>query len=90
MVSTSSSSSKEGWNIMILCELSEVDCYHKDIAYLLSKIDDILEYLANTRYFSTTDLVSGYWQVQIYELYQERTVFATYLRIFEWKVLLME
>jgi hypothetical protein len=32
----------------------------KTMVYLLPKIDDMLEYLANTRYFSTMDLASGY------------------------------
>jgi hypothetical protein len=32
----------------------------KIMAYPLSKIDNILEYSANTRYFSTMDLASGY------------------------------
>ena len=36
----------------------------KDV-YPLPRIDDILDTLSETKYFSTLDLASGYWQIEM-------------------------
>ncbi|XP_067944968.1 uncharacterized protein [Watersipora subatra] len=46
-------------------------------AYLLSRIDDSLDALSGRRYFSKLDLVSGYWQVPLDAVAQEKSVFTT-------------
>ena len=35
-------------------------------AYSLPRVDDLLDTLAGSRLFSTLDLISGYWQVEIH------------------------
>jgi len=39
----------------------------KKDAYPLSRVDDTLETLSGLRWFSTLDLLSGYWQVKVAE-----------------------
>ena len=39
---------------------------HKD-AYSLPRIDDTLQALSGSKWFSTIDLLSGYWQVGVAE-----------------------
>ena len=44
----------------------------------LPRVDDTLDMLSQTWYFSTLDLTAGYWQVQMDNDSQEKTAFSTY------------
>ncbi|MCG8626970.1 MAG: reverse transcriptase family protein [Proteobacteria bacterium] len=44
----------------------------------LPRIDDSLDLLANSRYFTTLDLATGYWQVKMDSKSQEKTAFVTH------------
>ena len=44
----------------------------------LPQVDDTLDMLSQTQYFSTLDLAAGYWQVQMDNNSQEKTAFSTY------------
>ena len=46
-------------------------------AYPLPRIDDSLDALAGSMYFSTLDLVSGYWQVPLDQDAREKSAFVT-------------
>ena len=46
-------------------------------AYPLPRIDDSLDALAGSKFFSTLDLVSGYWQVPLDEDAQEKSAFIS-------------
>ena len=43
----------------------EVNGVTRKDAYPLPQVDDILETLAGSQLFSTLDLASGYWQVEV-------------------------
>lgn len=49
---------------------------HQD-AYLLPRTDESLDALAGSKYFSTLDLLAGYWQVPLSYDAQEKTAFVT-------------
>ena len=53
----------------------------------LPRIDDSLDLLAGTRYFSSLDLASGYWQVGMGEESQEKTAFLTHAGLYEFAVM---
>lgn len=55
--------------------------------YPLPRIDDALDRLRNARYFSSLDLKSGYWQIEVDERDREKTAFVTPDGLFEFKVL---
>ena len=59
---------------------------HKD-AYPFSRIDDTLDTLAGSQWFSTLDLLSGYWQVEVAESDRTKTAFITQEGLFEFKVM---
>ena len=56
-------------------------------AYPLPRIDESLDALAGSKYFSTLDLVSGYWQVPMDSDAQDKSAFITRAGLWKWKVL---
>ena len=53
----------------------------------LPRIDSTLDSLSGTRYFSTMDLMSGYWQCELDEASKEKTAFITHRGLYEFEVL---
>lgn len=56
-------------------------------AFPLPRIDDTIELLKGARHFSTLDLASGYWQVEMDEASRAQTAFTTHAGLFEFNVL---
>ena len=56
-------------------------------SYPLPRIDDALDALNGTKYFSTMDLMSGYWQVEMEPESREHTAFATFGGLYEFTVM---
>jgi len=51
--------------------------------YPLHRVDDILDAVGGTQYFSTLDLASGYWQVELDEAAREKSAFTTFKGLYE-------
>ena len=56
-------------------------------AYPLPRIDMTLDALHGSQWFSTLDLVSGYWQVELEEADKEKTAFCTTEGLYQFKVM---
>ena len=56
-------------------------------AYPLPRIEEALELLNNACWFSTMDLASGYWQIEMHPDSIDKTAFVTHQGLFEFKVL---
>ncbi|KAK3088259.1 hypothetical protein FSP39_016699 [Pinctada imbricata] len=56
-------------------------------AYPLPRINDCLDCLQNSKYFSTLDLQSGYWQIAIRPEDRPKTAFVTRRGLFEYKTM---
>lgn len=57
-------------------------CSTRD-AFPLPRIEEALEALGNAKYFSTLDLTSGYWQVEVAEQDKHKTAFSTPMGLYE-------
>ena len=58
-------------------------------AYPLPRIDESLDALSGSKYFTVIDLKSGYWQLPLEEISKEKTAFSTHRGLFEFNVLPM-
>ncbi|GFV02365.1 retrovirus-related Pol polyprotein from transposon 297 [Trichonephila clavipes] len=62
------------------------DVTKKD-SYPLPRIDDTLDTLSGHKWFSTLDLKSGYWQVEIHPEDREKTAFTSGQGLWQFKVM---
>ena len=53
----------------------------------LPRISVLLDQLGSSKYFSTLDLKSGYWQIRVYLDSQERTAFITHQGLYQFRVM---
>ena len=56
-------------------------------AYPLPRIDATLDTLAGSQWFTTLDLLNGYWQVGMDEADRQKTAFCTMEGLFQFKVM---
>ncbi|GFW45000.1 retrovirus-related Pol polyprotein from transposon 412 [Trichonephila clavipes] len=66
---------------------SPVVLRHEKDVYPLPRIDDTLDCLKGAKFFSSMDLRSGYWQIEIDEADREKTAFITPEGLYEFKVM---
>ena len=56
----------------------------KKASFPLPRIDDVLDTLQGQKIFSTLDLASGYWQIEMDDKSKEKTAFIVDNNIYEW------
>ena len=78
---------KKDGSVRFCSDLRKVNFVTRKDAYPLPNISDCLDSLGGSRYFSTLDLASGYWQVELDEDARPKTAFTTHLGLYEWKVM---
>jgi len=66
------------------CQLNKLT---KKDAHPLPRIDDTLDSLQGSCWFSTLDLASGYWQVEMDPTLKEKTAFATPFGLHQFRVM---
>ena len=55
--------------------------------YPILRIDDTLDTLSGSCWFSTLDMVSGYWQIEVGEQDREKTAFCTPYGLYKFNVM---
>ncbi len=77
---------KEG-TLRFCIDLRKVNAVTKKDSFPLPLIDEILDHLGNSLYFTTLDMTSGYWQVKMAPASQEKTAFICPEGLFEFTVM---
>ena len=71
-------------NTLRFCvDYRKVNAITKKDVYPLPCIDDILDTLGKSKYFSTLDLASGFWQIEMDPATQEKSAFTTHCGLHE-------
>ena len=65
----------------------ELNSLTRQDSFPLPRIDDLLDQLGLSLYFSILDLVSGYWQIRMHPQSIPKTAFTTPQGIFEFRVM---
>ena len=72
---------KDG-SLRFCTDYHELDSVTKPDTFPLPRIDDLLDQLGKSKYFSTLDLASGHWQIRVQQDSKEKIAFATHQGLF--------
>ena len=78
---------ERGGSFRFCIDYRKVNAVSRKDAYPLPRIDDILDTLAGSKWFSALDLLSGYWQVEVSPEDREKTAFCTHEGLFEFRIM---
>lgn len=78
---------KKDQTLRFCIDYRKLNSVTKRDVYPLPRIDDTLDRLRDAKYFSSLDLKSGYWQIEVDERDREKTAFVTPDGLYEFKVL---
>ena len=76
---------KKDGSLRFCIDYRKVNAVTRKDAYPLPRVDGTLDTLACCKWFTTLDLLSGYWQVAVDPKDREKTAFTTYDGLFEFK-----
>ena len=78
---------KKDGSIRFCVDYRKVNAVTRKDAYPIPRVDDTLDTLSGSKWFSTLDLISGYWQVEVDESDREKTAFCTPDGHYQFKVM---
>ena len=78
---------KKDWSSRFCIDYRKVNAVTQKDAYPLPRVDETLDTLSGSRWFTTLDLISGYWHVEVNPEDAEKTAFCTHEGLFEFKVM---
>lgn len=78
---------KKNGKLRFCVDYRKLNSITKKDAYPLPRIQEMLNTLAGSQWFSTLDLASGYWQVMMDPKDREKTAFITKYGIYEFNVM---
>ena len=78
---------KKDGSIRFCIDYRRLNATTKFDAYPLPRVDETFETLAGAQWFTTLDLLSGYWQVGLTEAARQKSAFVTRRGLFLWNVM---
>ncbi|NYT46987.1 MAG: RNA-directed DNA polymerase [Candidatus Methanofishera endochildressiae] len=67
---------KKDGSLRLCVDYRQLNNITKKDSYAIPRIEELLESLAGSKFFSVVDMKSGYYQVEIKEEHKERTAFT--------------
>ena len=64
--------------------IRKLNAITKKDSFPMPRIDDVLDLLVGQKFFSTLDMASGYWQIEIDEQSKAKTAFIVQNHVYEW------
>ena len=74
---------KKDGNLRFCIDYRKLNSVTKKDQYPLPRIEDILDAVGGMHYFSTLDLASGYWQIEMRDEASQKSAFATHCGLHE-------
>ena len=78
------SARKKIGGIRLCMDYRKLNSITKKDSFPLPRIDDVLDLLHGQKYFTTLDLASGYWQIEMDDSSKEKTAFIVDNNLYEW------
>ena len=78
---------KKNGKLRLCVDYRKLNNVTKKDSYPLPRIDDMLETLSGSTWFSSLDMASGFWQVEMKPEDREKTAFVTKYGIYEFTVM---
>lgn len=78
---------KKNGTLRFCVDYRKLNAVTRKDAYPIPRIDDTLDTLAGSQWFSTLDLISGYWQVKLDDNDRLKTAFSSPDGLFEFNVM---
>ena len=75
---------KKNGGIRLCMDYRKLNSITKKDSFPLPRIDDVLDSLHGQKYFTTLDLASGYWQIEMDDNSKEKTAFIVDNNLYEW------
>ncbi|GFN74261.1 Pol polyprotein, partial [Plakobranchus ocellatus] len=76
---------KKSGEIRLCCDYRKLNEVTRKDAFPLPRIEECLDALGGSKYFSTLDLASGYHQMMMHPEDEEKTAFTTPFGLYHWK-----
>ncbi|UYV62725.1 K02A2.6-like, partial [Cordylochernes scorpioides] len=87
LVFACSTCEEKEWVLEFCVDYRRLNKITKKDVYPLPRVDDALDNLSGARYYSSMDLRTGYWQIEVDEHDREKTAFITPDGLYEFRVM---
>ena len=78
---------KRNGELRLCVDFRKVNALTRMDAYLMPRIDDLIDGLGKASLLTTLDLTTGYWQIPVAEKDRRKTAIATPFGAFQFKVM---